>query len=793
MLTTLEELYRLRGANMSAILEREVATVFRPSETQIYNGEWILGEEFISQYRGRQPKWGFDGLGWVVYIRTYSRTKADGTVESWWETCQRVTLGNMNLPLVNGEIDPTITKEEVERFYHLFFNLAMTPPGRSLWLGGSEYAKTNGDALNNCWYTDVVPQGRYEGDAIRPSTPFVFVMDQAMKGGGVGVGVYGENILQFPVTNNKVNLVFVVDELQGDTDEMIQEGVRYITPEKFRKTKSYLTKTKKKFRHVKVADSRQGWTDDALAQVIDSHYKEWSVDTLFINMSNVRSRGTKIKRFGGTASGIVPLCKGLIKINNILNRSALENRRITDVEGGDLVQLIGTIVVAGNIRRTAIILMGDANSTAFIESKDYSKMGLEPSQWRWASNNSIVIDTETPRERLFEAANAIFYNGEPGIVNMEVSRNYGRIIDGKFIGIDGKANGTNPCGEVTLQDKEPCNLFEINMLRCKEIEAIEGGAEDSVLLEAVYLGTRYTYRVTFMPYEWEKSRKTIEDNRRLGVGLTGYADYTLLYHDGVYISTVQVLDKLYKESDATNIAHARALGTKPSKKKTTNKPSGSVSKLMGCSAGQHDHWSAYIIQRIRVSMDAPIMDLLFKAGYPVEPMIIGRNDDGSIVYDYKTAVVEFPVKAPTADHPKFRGTADIPLLEQAERQAILQTYWADNAVSATLTFHKPMKTIIDDNGNEKEVVDEEKAIPVIEEITEVLDRYKGVFKSTSLLPHAVGTYDQMPWETITKNEYEKRVSRLKGRPWDFIEGGLKGMDEELDSSTECIGGACPAR
>ena len=754
--------------------------VNRAQESQLIDGRWVLGEEFISQYRGKQPKWGFEGLGWVVYVRTYSREKADGTMESWWETAERVTLGNYNTE-INGEIDRTITKEEIERFYHLFFNLAFTPPGRSLWMSGTEYSETNGDAMNNCWYTDVVPQARYKGAPVRYSTPFVFVMDQAAKGGGVGAGVYLENIEQFPVTHNEVELTFVVDEDHGDRQELDDTELPYMTFADYQDLEEEMVAAGENFQYYRVDDSRQGWTDDALTPVIDSHYKEFSTKRLFIDLSDIRMRGSKIVRFGGTASGVAPLIKGLHQINGVLNKTAAEGRKITDVEAGDLVQIIGTIIVAGNVRRTAIILLGSKESQAFIESKDYSKMGLEPSQWRWASNNSIIIDTQTTREEILKTSESIFFNGEPGVVNLEMTQNYGRVIDGRQEGIDAESNGTNPCGEISLTDKEPCNLFEVNLVRCKELEEIEGVREDSILEEAVFLATRYTYRVTFRPYEWERSREVIEKNRRLGVGVTGYSDYTLLYHDGDYLATAPVLDMLYKLAKQTNMEHAAALGTTPSIKLTTVKPSGSVSKLMGCSAGQHDHWDEYIIQRIRISANAPIMDLIYKSGYPVLPEIKGRTEDGKPVYDYNTCVVEFPVKAPTAGHAKFRPSSQVPLMEQAERQAILQRYWSDNAVSATLTFHKPTE----ENG----LTDDQ----VIGEIADVLDTYKNVFKSTSLLPHATGTYDLMPWESITKEEYENRVSKLNGRPWDFLQDGLVAVEEDVDNSMECAGGACPIR
>lgn len=740
----------------------------RPKETSIVDGKWVFGEDFISQFRGRQPKWGFDGLGWVVYVRTYSREKADGTMESWWETAERVTLGNYNTPMVDGAIDPTITKEELERFYFLFFNLALTPPGRSLWVSGTEYAETNGDSLNNCWYVDVKPASRTADGPVLPSTPFCFAFDQSCKGGGVGAGIYKENVAEFPITANGIELVAVIRADHSAAKELDDAGIPYITPDRV----DPLEIDGKEVVYFEVPDSREGWVE-ALATMIDGHYT--GVRKLYLDVSIVRERGQKIKRFGGTASGPFDLVRGFRQINNVLNNSAVEGRRITTVEAGDLIQILGTIVVAGNIRRTAIILLGSESDKAFIESKDWSKIPMEASQWRWASNNSITIDSSTTKERLVEAAESIYYNGEPGVVSVENMRNYGRLIDGFNEGVDPKVTGTNPCGEISLESYEPCNLFEINMVRCMEL----GGVE--VLLEAAFLAARYCYRVTFRPYEWERSRMVISGNRRLGVGITGYSDYTLLYHDGDYMDTAPILDMMYQETVNANIAHAEALGTEPSIKRTTVKPSGSVSKLMGVSAGQHDHWDEYIIQRIRIAADAPIMELIYKAGYPVEPLIVGRDNDGNPNYDYRTVVVEFPVKAPTAGHPKFKPSSQVPLKDQAKRQAVLQTYWADNQVSATLTFHKASE----ENG----LTDDQ----IVTEIADMLNEYKGVFKSTSLLPHAVGTYDQMPWESITKEEYERRISKLSGRPWDFMDGGLRFAEEEVDASLECVGANCPIR
>jgi ribonucleoside-triphosphate reductase (thioredoxin) len=150
-----------------------------------------LSESFLAQYRNKQPKWGFDGLGYIVYLRTYSRKKADGTLERWDETVQRITEGNFRIEAKRlaaiGKLTEAKVAElttEMERFYHLVFNLIMTPPGRGLWMSGTKYAEKVGDAENNCWGVSMRPQPYFSGEKPRVSFAPVFTFDQAMKGGG---------------------------------------------------------------------------------------------------------------------------------------------------------------------------------------------------------------------------------------------------------------------------------------------------------------------------------------------------------------------------------------------------------------------------------------------------------------------------------------------------------------------------------------------------------------------------------------------------------------------------------
>lgn len=767
-----------------------------------------LTEGFLSQYRNKQPKWGFGGLGYIVYLRTYARKKADGTLERWDETVQRISEGNFRIEakrlaeigkLTEGKVADLTT--EMERFYHLVFNLVMTPPGRGLWMSGTEYAERVGDAENNCWGVSMRPQSYFNGEPKRVSFAPVFTFDQAMKGGGVGINIQRKYVEQIPKVKNTVNLEIICENLHADFHAELEPiGVT-----------EYGYDSERIYEDLRVADSREGWAE-ALGKIIDAHYE--GKQDLVVDISDIRPRGAAIVGFGGTASGPTPLVTMLTKVNEILNRRV--NDYVTPTEWGDVVQLIGTCVVAGNVRRTALILIGDQDDKEYIESKNYSlPQNLEASQWRWASNNSVDIGVETDRETLRNLAVNIFYNGEPGYVNVELSRNYGRIVDGFQKDIDGEVEVFNPCGEITLPNASPCNLFEINLPRIHEL--IEKGIEGETLYEEVsYLAARYAYRITFRPYEWEATRDVVYRHRRLGVGITGITDFVLMKFgdkavlgfneegDAIFNEKVTgFFDDLYGYVKSANVDQAFQLDANPSIKVSTVKPSGTVSLLMGVSPGQHFHWAPYMIRRVRIAADAPLTPILFECGYKIEPAIVGFNADGTNKYDMNTYVVEFPVKAPTADHANFQSAGSVPLREQAALQALLATYWSDNAVSATLSFKKPAPkpvyfedgtAMLDKFGQPELKVDGREENAIIEEITDILDRYKGTIKSTSLLPHATDTYPQMPYEEIDEARYHGMVAKITAKPWELVDGAIKAEDEDsVDTSQECIGGSCPIR
>lgn len=770
-----------------------------------------LSDDFMSQYRNKQPRWGFDGLGYIIYLRTYSRKKADGTLERWDETVERITVGNYKIEAKRLQELGKLTSErfqtlitEMERFYHLVFNLVMTPPGRGLWMSGTEYAEKVGDAENNCWGVSMRPQPYYGGEEPEVSFAPVFTFDQAMKGGGVGVNIQRKYVDQIPKVQQHVDIHFICSAEHPDIEELTAAGVEAVLPNEHRMHYDLA------YVH-QVDDSRQGWAE-SLGETVDEHYKSHTNGIVF-DISYVREKGADIKGFGGVASGPLPLVKMLNSVNKILN--ARVGDYVTPTQWGDIIQLIGTCVVSGNVRRTAIILIGDESDKEYIESKNYSlPQNLEASQWRWASNNSVDIGIDTDRDTLRNLSVNIYYNGEPGYVNIELSRNFGRIIDGFIKDVDGEVEVFNPCGEVTLPNASPCNLFEVNLPRIHQL--VEAGIEGKNLYEeAAYLATRYAYRITFRHYEWETTREVVYRHRRLGVGITGITDFVLLKFGAKAIlgfdeegnavfndKVTSFFDSLYGYVRAANKEQSIELEANESIKVTTVKPSGTVSLLMGVSPGQHYHWSKYMVRRVRMSANAPLIPILMQCGYYIEPAVNGYNADGTYKYDYNTVVVAFPVKAPTADHPQFQSAGSVPLREQAALQALLATYWSDNAVSATLSFHKAKpkpvyfsdgSVMLDKFGQPSLQVDIREENAVIDEITDILDRYKGVIKSTSLLPHATDTYPQMPYEEITKEAYDKMVAKLTAKPWELINGSIEAVEETVDSSQECVGGSCPIR
>jgi ribonucleotide reductase alpha subunit len=356
----------------------------------------FIDDSFVASYSTQTPPWGFSGLGEIVYLRTYSRKKDNGDLESWPETLQRVINGAI-------EVGAKLSQEDAEKLFDHCFNLRASFSGRSLWqLGTPLVKKLNATSLNNCYFTN-----------IEKIEDFELLFEYLMLGGGVGFSVERAKIHDLP----KVQAGVVITQERSNDADII------------------------------VPDSRQGWKR-LLHAVLKSYFetgKSFSYSTILI-----REFGAPLNTFGGTASGPGALIEGIKDICTVLENRVGKKLRSIDVL--DICNIIGRIVVSGSSRRSAQIAMGDPDDVLFLRAKNWGS-GNVPA-WRANSNNSIYADYyEEIQPELWKGYDG---TGEPyGLLNRRLARRFGRAGEVK---VDNSIEGFNPCAEIALADGESCNL-----------------------------------------------------------------------------------------------------------------------------------------------------------------------------------------------------------------------------------------------------------------------------------------------------------------------------------------------
>lgn len=439
--------------------------------------------------------------------------------------------------------------------------------------------------------------------------------------------------------------------------------------------------------------------------------------------------GAPIKGFGGVASGPKPLIDLHTRIRNVIGSRAgekLDSRAIVDI-----VNLIGTCVVSGNVRRSATLALGNPNDKDFINLKnsevfpDRNSFDSENPGWAWMSNNSISAEVGTHYE---DYVDLIADNGEPGFIWLDVARNYGRLAD-PADGKDYRVMGFNPCAEQPLESYELCTLVEVHLNRHTDKE------DFMRTLKFAYL---YGKTVTLLPTHWQITNGIMQRNRRIGTSLTGIASFTDI--NGMP-TTREWMDEGYKKIRHYDKQYSEWLCVRESIRVTTVKPSGSVSLLSGASPGVH--WSVggeYFLRAIRFGNTDPMLHLFKAAGYKIEDDLVSAN----------TSVVYFPV---SSGHP--RSEKDVSLFEKIGLAATTQKYWSDNGVSVTLSFDKETET---------------------KHIAPALHMYEGQLKAVSFLPMGNHTYPQQPYTQITKEEYDAYVGKVAHINFDAIYDGIENLD-----------------
>jgi adenosylcobalamin-dependent ribonucleoside-triphosphate reductase len=638
----------------------------------------IISDDFLNKYLNKQPNWGFNGLGYIVYKRTYARIKENGQLEEWPETIARCINGAQ-------KIGAGYTKKEAEKLFDLVFNLKCNFAGRGLWqLGTSTVDRFGGNSLLNCWFT-----------AIRKPEDFCFIFENLMLGGGVGYSIRREDVHEIPRIKKDVSITV---KNTNDAD--------FIVP-----------------------DSREGWVR-LLSKVLEAYFvtgKSFSYSTVL-----VRSAGKPIGGFGGTASGPEILVEGLEKITGVIKKR--EGKKLRSLDVLDIANIIGSVVVAGNVRRSAEIALGDPDDYLYIKAKRWD-LGNIPN-WRAMSNNTIYCDSY---DHIAEGVwDGYAGNGEPyGFFNLRLSSKFGRT------GEKAKENceGTNPCGEISLADKECCNLSELYLNNISSKEE---------LIECSTLLYKTQKAICALPFIHEDTNKIVHKNFRIGQGVTGICQ-------GLDDNKIEWLSDCYEALKKYDKEWSKKRGWPESIKLTTVKPSGTLSLLAGSTPGIHPAYSQYYIRRVRMSSQDALVETCKSMGYHVEFV---KNFDGTLNRD--TVIVEFPCESGK----NAKLAKDMKAVDQLDLIKKIQSDWSDNAVSCTVYYKK-------------------------EELGEIKDwlgkHYKNNIKSVSFLLHNDHGFDQAPYEEIDENTYNKISSKVKGI------NSLQISKGNVLQDLECEGGACPIR
>lgn len=479
-----------------------------------------------------------------------------------------------------------------------------------------------------------------------------------------------------------------------------------------------------------VPDSRNGWRR-LLHSVLKSYFdtgRSFSYSTILI-----RQFGAPLKTFGGTASGPQALIDGIEDICKVMQNR--EGKKLRSIDVLDICNIIGRIVVSGSSRRSAQIAIGDPDDVLFLRAKNWSS-GSVPA-WRANSNNSIYADSFD--EILPELWKGYDGSGEPyGLVNRKLARTYGRLGEKRP---DPSVEGFNPCAEIALADGESCNLATIFLPNIKSLEQFK---EVSELLYKVQK------QVTRMSYPYEKTSDVVKKNARLGQNVTGIlqaSEEQLSWLSPVY-ENLRVFDEAFSKEHDLPV----------SVRLTTVQPSGTLSLLPGVTPGVHPAYARYYIRRVRFGAADPLVDACRKRGYKVQWDIglDGRED-------HTRYVVDFPCESPEGAILASEMTA----IQQLEWVRKMQTAWADNAVSVTVYYRK------EELGAIKEWL---------------ADNYDQGVKSVSFLLHSEHNFPLPPYEEITKESYEKLLSKVDFSVplYDSFGGGELSLED-------CSTGACPIK
>lgn len=488
-----------------------------------------------------------------------------------------------------------------------------------------------------------------------------------------------------------------------------------------------------------VRDSKEGWAKayrQLIALLYSGEIPKWDV-------SGIRPAGAKLKTFGGRASGPGPL----VDLFNftVSKFKGASGRRLSSIECHDIMCKIGEVVVVGGVRRSAMISLSNLSDDRMRHAK--SGQWWESQGQRALANNSVAYTEKPDVETFLREWTALVESksGERGIFN--------RVASVKQAGKNGRRDtnfefGTNPCSEIILRPYQFCNLTEVVVRATDTLEDLERKVKLATILGTI----QSTY--THFPYLRKKWKDNTEEERLLGVSLTGIMDNPLMTSKNKGLE--KTLEHLRTVAVATNADWANRLGIPVSAAITCVKPSGTVSQLVDSASGIHTRHSPYYIRTVRGDNKDPLTQLMIDQGVPNEPCVMKPET---------TTVFSFPVKSPDGAVTR----EDVSAVEQLETWLVYQRHWCE---------HKPSVTIS---------VKEDEWLEVGAFVYKHFDEMSGV----SFLPYDGGTYQQAPYQEVTKEVYEGALSKMPASvDWNKLSDYEKEDNTSGMQTMACSSGVC---
>ncbi len=617
-----------------------------------------------------------------IFYQFYARWRDDlGRRETWVEAIDRF------MDYMHERLGSSLKESEYKEVREAIINREICPSMRLLWSAGDACRATNVCAYN-CAY--IAPTNW------RDLSEIMYV---SMCGAGCGFTVEPENVEQFPQIKKQTG-----------------------------KTKPAIV----------VEDSKEGWCE-AYTKACELWSSGYDVE---IDYSKLRPAGARLTTMGGRSSGPAPL-RDLMEFTRgkMLSR---QGRRLSTLDLHDIICQIGLIVVAGGVRRSALISLSSFDDQAMRDSKKGTFWTTEGQ--RSMANNSAVYEVKPTAAEFLEEWSALVTSGtgERGIFNrgglekQVPARRWAEIKDIPQVGV-------NPCGEIYLRPKQFCNLTSIVVRPDDDMENLKRKMRLATLVG--------TYQATLLDFGYlDKAwRDNCEAEQLLGVSITGYYDNEIVRDD-------DNLEALRAEAIKANKVYAKKLGTNESKAITCVKPHGNSGQLLGVGSGMHPWFAKHYIRRVRISVNDPLLKLAKDQGVPMFPEV------GYSTATATTMVLEFPVKAPEG----AIVAKDVSALTMLEEWKRLKTHF---------TEHNPSVTIY---------ASDDEWLGIANFVYENWDIVGGL----SFLPRNDHVYQLAPYEEITEAEYDKRAAALG--TLDFSKLVIYERNDQTTGAKElaCAGGVC---